>query len=134
MAPGGGAVGRAIGVSEGVADSFGVSLFLALGFGGGVSFFLAAVFFLADFALADGDFFGVGDSSLASGVSLGFALADAFFLLRCGELSVVGVAASSDFASGVSEGFGFGFDLGDGEVFFFALFRFGVGDSSGEAD
>lgn len=95
MARGNGAVGRAIGVSEGcgercffgvgVSSGSGVGFFFVFGFAPffdfGVGSFLAAVFFFADFgfALGVGDSFGVSKLFSTSGVSLGFGLGEALF-------------------------------------------------------
>ncbi len=108
----------------GVSSSSGVGFFFALPF---AFSFAADVFFFADFdGEALGDFFGFGVASDSSGVSVGFAFTADFFFF--GE----GLGDSPSFLSGVSEGFAFG--LGVGEVFFFALFFFGVGDSRGDGD
>lgn len=132
--------GRAEGVSEGFGKCFvtsGVSFSSGVGFFAffplGVSFFLLAVFFFAAFAFAVGlgDFFGFVSSAVTSGVSLGFAFAEEVFFL-CGDASPfgLGLGDSSDVSSGVFDGFGFGV----GNVFFFALFFFGVGDLLGDGD
>jgi hypothetical protein len=95
MARGNGALGRAIGVSEGcgercffgvgVSSGSGVGFFFFFDFAPfldfGVGSFSAAAFFFADFGLAlgVGDSFGAGELFSASGVPLGFGLGETLF-------------------------------------------------------
>jgi hypothetical protein len=139
-AEGEGAAGVSDGFGErrlvGVSSSSGVGFFFALVFPSsfaGEIFFLADVFFFVDFGFGLGDFSGFDSSAFASGVSLGFAFAEALFFFLCGEASIFafGVGLDEPSASGVSLGFAFVEGLfsfcGVPSVFAFGV---GLGDSS----
>lgn len=125
-------------------SSSGVGFFFAFLFPDGDADFFPDDFFLADFDLGVGDFFGFAFSSLASSLSLDLALDDTlFFAFGVGDSSssedfddffASGDGDSSSSAETFFLDFGFGVSsssLDDFDDFFLA---FGVGESSSSLD